>query len=146
MDRINQIISEEINRVINEGFMDEKKDHDSSIVSLLSDYLQKHPKKSKESPKKKLRKTANGGKEYYDYDDYQKKNVKISLGDANSIRNSIDTEKTNMAAIARDLFPDHTEEGAQSQFRKIVNGERPMTKKIASKIEKYISRGKIAVK
>jgi hypothetical protein len=51
-----------------------------------------------------------------------------------------------MAAIARELFPDHTEEGAQSQFRKIVNGERPMTKRIASKIEKMIAAGEIAVK
>ena len=41
--------------------------------------------------------------------------------------------KTNIAAIARELFPDHTEEGAQSQLRKILNGERPLTNKIASK-------------
>ena len=84
--------------------------------------------------------------EYYDYDDYEKKNKKISKGDASSISNIIDMEKTNIAAVARELFPDHTEEGAQSQLRKILNAERPMTKKIASKIEKMISAGQIAVK
>ena len=149
MDKLDFIINEEINKVISENFMDEKKKSSSSnseIADLIAQYLKKHGKKKAEAPKKKVRKKANGGREYYDYDDYQKKNVKVSFGDANSIRNNIDTERTNMAAVARDMFPDHTEEGAQSQFRKIVNGERPMTKKIASKIEKYISRGKIAVK
>ena len=150
---LHTIINEEINRVLNEDAMDGGKTHGNNIASLINNYFNKHSSKknkhsSKENkpPKKKVRKTVNGGKEYYDYDDYERENVKVSLSDANSIRNSIDTEKTNMAAIARDLFPDHTEEGAQSQFRKIVNGERPMTKKIASKIAKYISRGKIAVK
>jgi hypothetical protein len=149
MDKLDFIINEEINKVITENFMDEKEKSSSSnseIADLIAQYLKKHGKKKAEAPKKKVRKKANGGREYYDYDDYQKKNVKVSFGDANSIRNNIDTERTNMAAVARDMFPDHTEEGAQSQFRKIVNGERPMTKKIASKIEKYISRGKIAVK
>lgn len=149
MDKLDFIINEEINKALNENFMDEKKKSSSSnseIADLITQYLKKHGKKKAEAPKKKVRKKANGGREYYDYDDYQKKNVKVSFGDANSIRNNIDTERTNMAAVARDMFPDHTEEGAQSQFRKIVNGERPMTKKIASKIEKYISRGKIAVK
>ena len=76
----------------------------------------------------------------------ERKNRKISNGDADSIRRTIDTEKTNIAAVARELFPDHTDEGAQSQFRKIINGERPMTKNIASKVEKMISSGQIAVK
>ena len=146
---INTIISEEIDKVITE-------DSDRDLAKLIRKFLGKRkkekiphaPKKKKqgEKPNKKLRKLANGGKEYYDYDDYEMKNKKISKGDASSIRNTIDTEKTNMAAIARILFPDHTEEGAQSQFRKIINGERPMTKKIASKIEKLISGGHIAVK
>jgi hypothetical protein len=143
--RVNAIITEAINKVINEDFMGEKKnDSDSNIGGLINKYLEKHPKKKKS--KKRLRRKINGGKEYYDYDDYEKKNVKVSLGDANSIRSSIDTERTNIAAIARDFFPDHTDEGAQSQFRKIINGERPMTKSLASKIEKYIAKGKIATK
>jgi hypothetical protein len=139
---IDSIINEEINKVITEDFMGE--DHRGDIASMINGFLKHRHHKPKQ--KKKLRKLANGGKEYYDYDDYELKNKKISKGDASTISNNIDTEKTNMAAIARELFPDHTEEGAQSQFRKIVNGERPMTKKIASKIEKMIAGGQIAVK
>ena len=141
--RVNAIIKEEINKVINEDWMGEKSNHVQDLVQKYFGHTKHH---KKEAPKKKLRKRAGGGKEYYDYDDYERKNKKISVGDANSIRTTIDTEKTNMAAVARELFPDHTEEGAQSQFRKIVNGERPMTKNIASKVEKMISAGQIAVK
>ena len=144
-ERINEIINESINKVLNENFpMEAHHDNHGDIGNLIQGYLHKH--KKKDAPKKKLRKKKGGGKEYYDYDDYEMKNRKISQGDASSVRGSIDTEKTNIAAVARDLFPDHTEEGAQSQLRKIINGERPMTKKLASKIEKMISAGQIAVK
>lgn len=143
--KLNTIISEEIDKVINEDFMQEKKGN-SDVASLIKNFLHDKKKHAEKPKKKKIRKLAGGGEEVYDYDDYEKKNKKISTGDANSIRQTIDTEKTNMAAVARELFPDHTEEGAQSQFRKIVNGERPMTKNIASKVEKMISGGQIAVK
>ena len=142
---INAIITEEINKVIKEDFMGEKSNNNDDVANLINGYLHKHKKKSTPQ-KKKLRKLKNGGKTYYDYDDYEIKNKKVSIGDASSVRGSIDTEKTNIAAVARELFPDHTEEGAQSQLRKIINGDRPMTKNIASKIEKMISAGQIAVK
>lgn len=141
MNRIDNIIEESINKVITEDFMGES--HKNDVAHLIKKYLGRNKKKGN---KKKLRKLANGGKMYYDYEDYERKNKKISAGDASSVRHSIDTEKTNIAAVARDLFPDHTEEGAQSQLRKIINGERPMTKKLAAKIEKMISAGQIAVK
>ena len=140
-ERISNIINEEINKVIAENSMEEA---NHEVANLIKHYMQNRNKDSQD--KKKYRKRKGGGKEYYDYHDYELKNKKISLGDASSIRNTIDTEKTNIAAVARDLFPDHTEEGAQSQLRKILNGERPMTKNIASKIEKMISSGQIAVK
>ena len=142
--RVNAIITEEINKVINEDFMGEKSNH---VQDLVQKYFG-HKKKKNDKPKKKMkiRKMAGGGEKMYDYDEYERKNRKISNGDANSIRRTIDTEKTNIAAVARELFPDHTDEGAQSQFRKIINGERPMTKNIASKVEKMISSGQIAVK
>lgn len=167
--RVNAIITEAINKVIGESFMGELSNGYShnSVKDQAEDLVQKyfgHPKKhhkhddkhddkhdngkhdGKKKEKRKVRKLAHGGKEYYDYDAYENTNQKMSKGDAKTISNNIDTEKTNMAAIARELFPDHTEEGAQSQFRKIVNGERPMTKRIASKIEKMIAAGEIAVK
>lgn len=143
--KLNTIISEEIDKVINEELIQEKMGI-SDIASMIKNFLHGKKKHAEKPKKKKIRKLAGGGEEVYDYDDYEKKNKKISTGDANSIRQTIDTEKTNMAAVARELFPDHTEEGAQSQFRKIINGERPMTKNIASKVEKMISGGQIAVK
>jgi hypothetical protein len=143
--KLNTIISEEIDKVLNEELIQEKMGI-SDIASMIKNFLHGKKKHTEKPKKKKIRKLAGGGEEVYDYDDYEKKNKKISTGDANSIRQTIDTEKTNMAAVARELFPDHTEEGAQSQFRKIVNGERPMTKNIASKVEKMISGGQIAVK
>jgi len=155
MNRLDIIITEEVNRYLNENFMDEKKkgkkkkkssSSNDEILDIITKYLKKHGKKKAKARKKKIRKKVHGAIEYYDYDDYERKNRKISFGDANAIRNSIDTERTNMAAVARDLLPGHTKEGAQSQFRKIINGERPMTKNIASKISKLISRGNIAVK
>jgi len=146
---LNQIINEEINNTLNKKLISEESNN--SFLKMIKKYFEDFPHRQKKNSKdkknkKKVRKGTKGRKDYYDYEDYERKNVKVSLGDANSIRNSIDTEKTNMAAIARELFPDHTDEGAQSQLRKILNGERPMTKQLASKLSKYISRGKIAVK
>lgn len=147
---IDKIVTNAINKVLNESMSYQlNEDARSDIAAILSNYY-KNKGKSKNSdnsskPNLKVRKKANGGSEYYDYSDYEEKNKKITPSDADSIRKTIDTEKTNMAAIARILFPDHTEEGAQSQFRKIINGERPMTKKIANRVLKMISRGEIAV-
>lgn len=169
MDRIDNIINEEINKaiitegVITEGVLDyirnlfrkfthkpHKKNDDEKEIKSKEEIRQKRKLKKKlekdRRGRKKRRKLVKGGYKYYDYDDYQKKHRKISKGDIDSIIDSIDQEKTNIAAIARDLFPDHTEEGAQSQLRKILNHERPCPKDIASKIEKMIAAGKIAVK
>lgn len=144
MDRIDIIINESIDKVLTEDFFGES--HKNDVAHLIKKYLRKHKQNDKNKPKKKLRKKRGGGKEYYDYDDYQMKNKKLAKGDASSISDVIDMEKTNIAAIARELLPGHTDEGAQSQVRKILNGERPMTKKMAAKINKMISAGQIAVK
>lgn len=96
--------------------------------------------------KMKKRKITGGGSILYDFDEYKRKNKEVSTADAERIRSIIDVEKTNIAAIARILFPDHTDEGAQSQLRKILNGERKMTNKIAKKLLKMIDAGEIATK
>lgn len=160
MKNIDKIICE----VINSEISNKELIYESSIddiKKLLKNYKNKSSKsledirkqrrlekkaKKMEKGTKKLRKTRNGGKVYYDYNDYERKHRKISKGDTDSITDTVDQNNTDIAAVARSIFPDHTEEGAQSQLRKILNHERPMTKDIASKIEKMISRGKIAVK
>lgn len=165
MNRLDRIIKEEIDRVIiSEASLD-------SLKNIFQDFVDNKGKKSKDSKKKtkskeeerkekkerkkkskkakgskKVRMTVNGGREYYDYDEYQRKNRKSSKTDADAIRNMIDQENTDIAAVAREVFPNHTDEGAQSQLRKILNGERPMTKRVASILMKLISAGRIAVK
>ena len=92
------------------------------------------------------RKLVVGGSKMYDYDDYQEKHKKVNTADYNKIADSIDQEKTDIAAIARVVFPDHTDEGAQSQLRKVLNGERPMTEPVAEKLRELIAKGQVAVK
>ena len=159
MNKIDNIITEAIDNFVNESVLSEgalddiknllKAYKGKSNLSLADLRKERRLKKKAEKAKKgskKLRKTKGGGKVYYDYDDYERKHRKIAKGDTDSITDTVDQENTDIAAVARSIFPDHTEEGAQSQLRKILNHERPMTKDVASKIEKMISRGKIAVK
>ena len=159
MKNFNDIIQESIDNFVNESIISEGTLDD--IKNLLKafkgksnksqDDVRKERKLKKKAEKakkgtKKLRRTKGGGKVYYDYNDYERKHRKLAKGDTDSITDTVDQENTDIAAVARNIFPDHTEEGAQSQLRKILNHERPMTKDVASKIERMISRGRIAVK
>ena len=152
---ITEAINEQVDGLITEGVID-------SIKKLIKSFYEEHPKKNKEEKKrekkerkkaakekkgkKKVRKKVGGAEEFYDYDDYERKNKKISASDADSIRNTVDQENTDIAAVARKLLPHHTKTGSQSQVRKVLNGERPMTKTMASKLSKMISSGEVAVK
>ena len=159
MKKIDNIIQETIDNFVNESILSEGTLDDikgllkaiKNKSSLSQDDLRKERKLKKKAEKakkgtKKLRRTKGGGKVYYDYNDYERKHRKLAKGDTDSITDTVDQENTDIAAVARNIFPDHTEEGAQSQLRKILNHERPMTKDVASKIERMISRGRIAVK
>ena len=112
----------------------------------------KKPKKGeksgddKDAPHFKSKKTRQGGRKFYDYDEYREKNPIVDKGSINNIVGKIDMERTNIASVARDIFPDLTDEGAQSELRKILLGERPMTKHVAEKLSKYALEGKIAIK
>jgi len=176
MDLIKLIIREEVNRIISEadhikqkhsrrngGQKYSKEDWDK--VNLI--YKQLKGKYGDTIPNKELIKKAEkvydnelkkrmvryrtrnkkgGGKERYSYDEYESKNIKSSAANAEQIRSRIDQENTDIAAVARKVFPGHTDEGAQSQLRKILNGERPMTKRVANILSDMISSGQIAVK
>ena len=121
MSRIDNIITEAIDNFVNESILSEGTLDD--IKSLLKAFK---------------------GKSNLSQDDLRKERKLKKKAD--SITDTVDQENTDIAAVARNIFPDHTEEGAQSQLRKILNHERPMTKDVASKIERMISRGRIAVK
>jgi len=175
MDLIRLIIREEVNRLISEGGYKRQKNErrhgkrkyskeEWKKVNLIYNKLKEkfgNTKSNKELVAKaedefdkilakKLikyytRKKKGGGEEYYSYNDYESKNIKSSTADAEQIRTRIDQENTDIAAVARKVFPGHTDEGAQSQLRKILNGERPMTKRVASILSDMISSGQIAV-
>ena len=168
-DFIKNIVNEEINKAIISGniILESKKDEKIEIVrrklkALKNKYknkgysdkeaLKKAIKKYKEKLKKRKekelrrRKKRGGGTDLYDYKRYKELNRDVSSGDYKQLTDRIDQEKTDIAAVAREVFPKHTDEGAQSQLRKILNGERPMTNRVAQKLEDMISAGQIAVK
>ena len=155
-DKLDRIITEEVSNVITEGVMD---DIGKLIAKTLSKLAgkKKDKKKEKESKKKWEKKKKEekpdirkkkvvGGTKDYDYDKYKESHKDVSKADYNKIADSIDQEKTDIAAVARIVFPDHTDEGAQSQLRKILNGERPMTEPIAEKLRELIATGQVATK
>jgi hypothetical protein len=155
-DKLDRIITEEVSNVITEGVMD---DIGKLIAKTLSKLAgkKKDKKKEKESKKKWEKKKKEekpdirkkkvvGGTKEYDYDKYKETHKDVSKADYNKIADSIDQENTDIAAVARIVFPDHTDEGAQSQLRKILNGERPMTEPIAEKLRKLIATGQVATK
>ena len=155
--KIDKIINEEVSNVITEGIMDDIGKLIAKTLSKLGKKKKKRNKlKDKEAEKKRKeeddkpdirkKKIVGGGTKDYDYDDYQEKHVKVNTADYHKIADSIDQENTDIAAVAREVFPDHTDEGAQSQLRKILNGERPMTEPIAEKLRELIAKGQVAIK
>ena len=154
--KIDRIINEEVSNVITEGVMDDiGKLIAKTLAKIGKKKKKRNKKKDKEAEKKRKeeedkpdmrRKLVVGGSKMYDYDDYQEKHKKVNTADYNKIADSIDQEKTDIAAIAREVFPDHTDEGAQSQLRKVLNGERPMTEPVAEKLRELIAKGQVAVK
>jgi hypothetical protein len=123
----------------NKGFSD-KEAHDLAVKKY------KEKLKKKKEAEYRMRKKKGGGSERYNFTRYKEKNRDVAAGDYRQLADRIDPDKTDIAAVAREVFPDHTDEGAQSQLRKILRGERPMTNRVAQKLEDMISSGQVAVK
>lgn len=117
-----------------------------SIIDFLKKLYKQYREDTKDKRKFRKRKKKGGGTELYDKTEYDKTHKKTSVADAQELCAMIDQEKTDIAAVAREIFPHHTDEGAQSQLRKILNGERPMTEDVASKLRQMIDSGQICVK
>lgn len=91
---LNSIITEEINKYLSNNIMLEKKDK------------QVNNKYTKQQEKAKQRDGRN-----------------VSSGDEAQIRHDVNNaDLINIAALAREVYPDHTPEGAQSQLRKKLKG------------------------
>jgi hypothetical protein len=174
MDLIRFIIREEVSKLISEASHKKEKnrrreaqrkyddDDERHIDNIMKALHGKYPSKTEREisimaqrlydkeqaskNKKLMLKGVGGTVKVVSKDDYDRKNVKSSAADAEQIRTRIDPENTDIAAVARKVFPRHTDEGAQSQLRKILNGERPMTTRVANILSDMISSGQIAVK
>ena len=107
---LNRIISEEINRFLTEDiFGEEGKKKTSS----------KNKKKSADI-KKKGKKLTNGRRGEFDVKTDRETNPNLNNQDAEDISSLLDSDYINLSAVAQDVYPDHTPEGAQSQLRKKV--------------------------
>ena len=143
---IDSIITEEINKKIMINEDKSMKDLFAKLLKVLNKSKKKKPKKDDDEKPQMRKKKVVGGTQEYDYNEYQRKNAKLSKSDFDKVAKSIDQDLTDIAAVARKVYPDHTEEGGQSQLRKVLNGHRPMTRPVAKKLKTMISRGQIAVK
>ena len=163
-ERFNQIFNEELarfveeksKRMVNEDLGDMMGALLSQLGELSSNVKKKNDGKNgdeededdKENKKGryKTKKLTGGRHEHYDYDEYKKKHKTTSVADTDELRNQVDMKRNNIKDIGEWLFPDHTPEGAQSQTRKILMGDRDMTDDVASKLQQGIDSGKIATK
>ena len=149
MDFIKLIIEEEVNKLISEASHKAQKkkrlqakykrddDDEKHIDNIMKMLKGKFPHKSDrelrfdaqdiydEEQRKKNRKLmlkqVGGAVKLVPKHDWDRNNVKSSAANAEQIRSRIDQENTDIAAVARKVFPRHTDEGAQSQLRKILN-------------------------
>ena len=130
---IDKIITEEINKFLNEDIFAEK---------------QKSPKASKEHDiVKKGKKLRRGLRTDFDAKKERATNPNLNNQDAEDLSTLIDSDFVNTAAVAHELYPGHTPEGAQSQLRKKVKGiendngsKYKLKKREADKIRKIIAK------
>ena len=147
---VNKIISEEINNYIMENIISEE------INNFINEDVFTEKSKKPTSKKKKKRNTdiAKKGKKLrrglrtdFDRKKDRETNPNLTNQDAEDINDIIDSDAINTAAVAKQLYPDHTEEGAQSQLRKKVKGlendngsKYKLKKKEAHRLRRIIAR------
>ena len=106
---LDKLISEEINKYINESFFEANKKDSSS---------EKHNTLKSKKRDNKLNKVEQSIEKAHRRDGEQ-----VSRSDEEILRRQFATDYLNEAAIAREIYPDNTPEGAQSQLRKKLVGE-----------------------
>lgn len=155
---IDKIITEEINRFINEDIILERARHRDTVGGLtaLSDKGNEHNEKIKSKPKKKKslkdvvkkgKKLKNGLRADFNAKQDRETNPNLNNQDAEDLNDILDSDYIDVAALARDIYPDHTPEGAQSQLRKKIKGiendngsKYKLKKKEAYKIRRAIAK------
>ena len=166
-NRLNFIIENAVEKYIMENAVDEItkkqfKHSTKSFVNKIKDKLENksvdnNPDKDNNSkdddekfgPKdirKNAKKQKGGSRGNFNAKADAMYNSKINDLEQGKLSDILNNGPFNISKIAQEVFPDHTDEGAQSQLRKILNGERPMTEPIAEKLRALIAKGQVAVK
>ena len=112
---ISSIINEEINRYLNEEILSEKKSNQDQ-------------KKNKEYDEDNVRhgaiKLKGGHRGDFNAKLDRETNPNLSNADAEVIARALDNDVVNVAAVARQLYPKLTPQGAQSKLRKKIKHEK----------------------
>lgn len=142
MSMLENIIQEQIENFLKEEFMQE-------------DFFAEKKKKSKHKKntpaekaiKRKGKKLKRGLRTDYNVKLDRETNPNLTNQDAEDINKILDSDYINLAAVAQDVYPDHTRQGAQSQLRKKVKGLKSdsgstykLKKKEANKIRRAIAK------
>ena len=111
---IRSIINEEINKYLNEEILSEKKS--------------KGQKKNKKPDEGNVRhgaiKLKGGHRGDFNTKLDRETNPNLSSADAEVIAKALDNDVVNVAAVARQLYPKLTPQGAQSKLRKKIKHEK----------------------
>ena len=112
--KISNIINEEINRYLNEEILGEKK----------SERSKDSHKKSDDGIRHGAIKLKGGHRGDFNTKLDRETNPNLSNADAEVIARALDNDVVNVAAVARQLYPKLTPQGAQSKLRKKIKHEK----------------------
>lgn len=129
---IQSIIREEFKKFLQEdsamqlqeslpAFLKKKKHHAEDSEPRHERPRKKH-KKADDGVRKNAIKVKGGRRKDYDIKQDKQTNPNLNNQDNKDIAKLLDNDYVNLAAVARDVYPDHTDQGAQSQLRKKVKG------------------------
>lgn len=122
---IDQIINETLYHYLNENLIVEKK-KSKKKKKKKKDSDSKDNKKTKKKKKfsKNAIKVKGGYRKDFDVEDDELYNRDVDDQEQSSVEDVLNNGFINIKKVAQKLYPDHTPEGAQSQLRKKLEGER----------------------
>lgn len=123
---LNRIITEEIDNYIFNNIINEKKSSDEDSEDIRHGAI----------------KRSGGRRGDFDAKLDKDTNPNLTHGDAEQIANALNNDVVNVAAVARQLYPNLTPNGAQSKLRKKIKHIPPYTlkKKEAFKARRIIDK------
>lgn len=112
---ISSIINEEINKYLNEEILSEKKSNQGH---------KKNKKHDEDNVRHGAIKLKGGHRGDFNTKLDRETNPNLSNADAEVIARALDNDVVNVAAVARQLYPKLTPQGAQSKLRKKIKHEK----------------------